>query len=180
MRQQLPVFAAIVTAAALVVACSGGGGDAPTEPVAAAQNTLTIALANIQAIQDCDGIEGDGDFTFTVFAYLENKSHTKIYEASPNLAPGARHTVARTSTYVIPASDGDTFLRVRFQGTEWDKSILGTTYADDRLAGELAEKQHTYANGTWSELGVQTITLGTATPNDCLVRLTYTATASKS
>jgi hypothetical protein len=176
MRHTLPVLATVISAA-LVAAC-GGAADGPTSPPAG--TTLTIDFANIQIVEDCDGIEGDGDFTFTVETVQKNQAARRVYEASPNLGPGARQTLARTSTYEIPASDGETHVTVRFQGTEWDRSILGVTYADTRLAGDIGQKQHTFSNGMWSNLGVQTITLGSATPADCMVRLTYTAQASTS
>lgn len=176
MRRTLPVLAAVVSTG-LLAAC-GGAVDALTSPDAG--STLTIDFANIHIIQDCDGIEGDGDFTFTVETFQKNQAARRVYEGSPSLGPGARQTVGRSSTYDIPASDGDTHVTVRFQATEWDRSIVGVTYADDRLAGTAGQKQHTYTNGTWSDLGVQTITLGTATPADCMVRLTYTASAAKS
>lgn len=179
MRRSLPALATIVTAAFLA-GCGAAGADAPTSPPPAdGTTTLYLEFGGIDVIQDCDGIEGDGDFTFTLETFEKDKASTVVYEASPNLGPGTRHTVARTSTYLLPAT-GDTYVRVRFRATEWDKSIVGATYADARLPGESGQMQHTYFNGTWSNLGVQTITLGAATPNDCMVRMYYTASASRS
>jgi hypothetical protein len=173
MRHPLPALATLLTAAALVAACGGGGADASTGP--AADNQLVVELDWIDVIQDCDGIEGKGDFTFTLYAQQKNQPDVQIYKGSPTVGAGERFPLARVHTFVVPASDGDSYVNVGFEATEWDKNIFGTVYADSRLDDVREFVQHKLTNGTWSRLGTQTITLGTGTPNDCNVKLTYKA-----
>lgn len=58
----------ITTALFLTALAAGcGGGDGPTAPQSAPESapvrtTLILDFAYIEVIEDCDGIEGDGDF----------------------------------------------------------------------------------------------------------------------
>jgi hypothetical protein len=172
MRHPVPTLATIVTAAALVAGC-GGGTDAPTGP--AAPIALVIDFDYIDVIQDCDGVEGRGDFTFTLYARQKNFNDEQVWKVSRSLGPGERVIVGNARKFLIPAAEGDSFVDVGFEATEWDKNIFGTVYADSRLDGAYDLIQHKLTNGTWSRLGTQTITLGTRSLNDCQVRLTYAA-----
>ena len=164
-----------IAALCLAVFTAGcGGGDSPTEPPGkTAQTTLAISDAYIEVVDDCDGIEGDGDFKFWVEYSADGVSNV-VFNETINLGPrGKSRAIAPWSHTFDPASEP--FVYVTFRATELDKNIAGVEYADARLDGEIGSQRHRYVDGTWTVTGSRLISLGVP---GCLVRLYWTAEAS--
>ena len=175
MRLHSSVLRATLCLAALTVGCGGDGGDAPTSPAPApARTTLTLNLQFVEVIEDCDGIEGDGDFKLSVLVYSNIFPTDLIYRQTVNLGPGGRTPVLGKRSYTVPAVDS-VAIYVELQATELDKSITGEEYNDDRLDFAIAVLTHRYIDGVWSYLGPRELTLGSA---GCRVRLYWSAAAS--
>lgn len=158
--------------AALAAGC-GGGGDAPTAPPPA-RTTLTFDLGYIEVIEDCDGIEGDGDFLFDVWIYSRALTNDHVYSQSINLGPGGRTPVLGRRSYAVDALDG-LEIHVEFQAVELDKSIIGEEYNDERLAIAVTRSTYRFINGAWSNLGPRSISLGSS---GCRVKLYWSAEAA--
>ena len=167
-----------IAALCLAVLATGcGGSDSPTEPTPqptpAARTTLSISGAYIEVVDDCDGIEGDGDFVFWV-EYSPNGVSDVVFDQTINLPPGGKsRSITRWSHAFDPA--GDPFMYVTFRATELDKSITGTEYADARLDGAIGSHRYRYVDGAWTSTGPRAITLGVP---GCLVRLHWSAETS--
>jgi hypothetical protein len=168
----------IITALVLTaLAADCGGGDAPTapetaQPSAPERTTLILDFANIEVIEDCDGIEGDGDFQFQVYSG-QLPLPSLVFNQSVSLAPGAKTWILGRRSYAFEKTDRVEVI-VNFTAWEWDRDIFGGVYADERLAPAAGEVSHLLSNGGWSRLGTQSVTLGRS---GCLVRLFWTATA---
>jgi len=164
-----------ITTALLLTALAAGCGssDAPTAPESAPERTtLTLAFAHVEVLEDCDGIEGDGDFQFQVFSGLRPLADL-VYNESISLAPGAKTWILDRRSYTFDKTEGVDVI-VNFAAWEWDRDIFGNVYADERLSGESGEVSHLLSNREWSRRGTQSTTLGSS---GCLVRLFWTATA---
>jgi hypothetical protein len=157
--------------ATLAAGCGGGGGDAPTAP-APARTTLTIDLGSIEVIEDCDGVEGDGDFMFDVWVWSNGIMNDHVYSQTVNMGPG-KTPVLGGQSYSVNAIDG-VEINVEFQAVELDRSIIGEVWRDDRLAIAVTRYTHRFSNGGWSNLGPQSLTLGSS---GCRVRLHWSARA---
>lgn len=158
--------AALVLAA--LVGCGGAGGDAPTAP--APRPTLILDFGAIEVIEDCDGIEGDGDFDFQVAVNMGFRTD-EFYRELLNLGPGGKSRVLGRRSYELPPVIASS-VRVTFVASELDRSIVGQEYNDDRLSKVWADFSHEYRDGEWSGLGPRSITLGSS---GCLVKLSWTA-----
>ncbi len=134
---------------------------------------LQIDFGSIEAIKDCDGIEGDGDFSFKVTTNVSSGGSSTVYSKSVTLGEGGRTSAIGRKTYTVPATSGQQ-VTVEFEASERDKNIFGTKYNDSRLDNARNSIAHKFNNGTWSSLGPRSIELGSG---DCRVRLSYTANA---
>jgi hypothetical protein len=165
-------FIAIFCLVTLAAGC-GGGEDAPTAP-APARTTLTLDFTYVEVIEDCDGVEGDGDFNFEVLASPPGTGPWDIvYRETISLGPGGKSRTIGRRSYTIDATD-DAAVAVSFRASEMDQSIFGAVFADDRLDDAYAYIDHEFSNGAWSSLGPQSITLGSS---GCRVRLYWSAAA---
>ncbi len=161
----------IVAALCLAVLTAGCGGDSPTGPGPAPKTmTLTINFSSIQVIEDCDGIEGDGDFDFEVLASTPD-AITIVDRETITLGPGGKSRSLGRQSFTMDASVHP-HVDVSFRASELDKDIFGTVYADARLDHVLGSVDHVYSNGAWSHVGPQSIILGSS---GCRVRLDWTA-----
>ena len=63
---------------------------------------------------------------------------------------------------------------VKFICTEWDKDILGRTYADSRMDHKAVAFTHNFnSSGSWNDIS-GTRKLDTNPGSDCSTELTYT------
>jgi hypothetical protein len=175
MRRRRPQVRALIALclAALAAGCGGGGAAAPTAaPPALA--TLILDFSYVEVIEDCDGIEGDGDFHFGVATASTEFPIDVVYSEDISLGPGGKSRVLGRRSYTIDAINGK-LIHVEFNAAEFDETIFGDVYDDERLDHTSARVDHVFRNGTWSNLGPQSITLG---GSGCRVRLYWSAEAS--
>lgn len=178
----------LVAAAALALATAacGGGSDSPTEPSptpdptpgpppAPQQTTLTLDMHYVEVVgdNDCDGIEGDGDFFFQVMSGAAD-GVTVWFNRNIQLGPAGRTPTLGRRAITVDAEPGAT-VSVSIIASEWDKDILGNVYPDSRMEYESGVVKHVFDGTRWSNLGARSITLGSG---GCQVRLSWTATAS--
>ncbi len=163
---------------ALVGVAGCGGGKGPTDATPTTV-TLTLDFGAVTVIEDCDGIEGDGDFQFEVDVNVTGNPTTDVvYKRNVTLGPGGSTAIIGRHTYTIDLDAGapGVFPQVSvwFRAVEFDKNILGQTYNDSRLDNDGHGIAHTYNSDLkqWLDLGNESITLGEP---GCLVRLNYTA-----
>ena len=153
--------------------------DSPTgpseqnEPPPPATVTLQIDFTNIEVLEDCDGIEGDGDFRFTVTTSVSAGGGGSVYSGSPTLGNGARTSSLGRKEYIVPATDGQQ-VTVEFVASEQDRDIFGNVYNDDRMDNVRRTLEHKFNSGSWTPLGPQSILVGSGA---CRVRLNYVANA---
>lgn len=162
-------IAAALSLAALTAGC--GGGDGPTQPEQPAIRRQVFDFAWVEVIEDCDGVEGDGDFDFEVIVTPSNAGFDIVYSGTVSAAPGAQIRGMGLRSYSFEPT-GEAELTVRFTASELDRSIFGEVYPDTRLANASGSITHTYQDGGWTKRGQQMITLG---GGECMVRLRYTA-----
>jgi hypothetical protein len=158
---------------ALAAAC--GGVDGPTAPAqepAPERTTLVLDFAYIEVIDDCDGVEGDGDFEFRVRSGQQPFASV-VFNQSFSMAPGAKTWILDRRSFTFEKT-ARVEVVVNFAAWEWDRDIVGNVYNDERLSGLPAEVSHVLSIGGWSRLGTQSATLG---KSGCMVKLFWTATA---
>jgi hypothetical protein len=86
----------------------------------------------------------------------------------------------RSRTFSLPGRAGE-FARVEFRATEWDEQIVVIPPSvrwvrDDRMDDRSGSRSHGFANGAWSGLGNNSITLGVS---GCRARIDYRVTATR-
>jgi hypothetical protein len=165
-------LAMMICLAVLAGGCSEGGAgltEPEPEPEPEPVWTLMLDFPFIEVLEDCDGIEGDGEFDFVVRTVVAGGATTVLYDANPTLGPGGRTATIGRRAY--PVADGD-LVTVYFEASEWDRDIFGNVYHDSPLSGSLGATNHLFADGTSSRLGNRAITLGS---DGCRVRLHWTA-----
>ncbi len=160
---------AVLCLGALLAGCGGDGVTTPSDPHT---TTLNLDFGYITVEDDCDGIEGDGEFEFRVETY-ESPTETPevLLHQSVTLGPGGRSTLIGHRSYTVPDS-GDARRTVVFHASEFDKNIFGTTYRDERLNFASGSLTYFHTNGTWNTLGDHAITLGA---DGCRVTLRWRA-----
>lgn len=168
-----PLIAALCFAA---TAGCGGGDSGPTDPTPEPV-TLTLDFSYVEVLEDCDGVEGDGDFHFEVVVTPPGTGPSDVvYRESPALGPGGKSRVLGRRSYLIVPTD-DASVHVSFRASELDQSLFGEVYGDERLDDAYAFVRHDFNNDseTWSNLGPQSITHGSS---GCRVRLYWSAAGS--
>lgn len=166
---------AMLVAASFLAACGTVESTAPAPVVDPGPSTaqLQIDFGFVEAVKDCDGIEGDGDFAFKVTTNVSSGGSSTVFSQSVSLGEGGRTGAIGRKVYSVPATSGQQ-ITVQFEASERDKNIIGQTYNDSRLDNARNSIAHKFNSGTWSSLGPRSIELGSG---DCRVRLTYTANA---
>lgn len=165
--------------AALATGCGGGAESdgGPTAPPSPATVTLILDFHHIEVQEDCDGIEGDGDFAFRVKTdRFPPEAVDVVYDKSVSLGPGGKSEPLGRRSYTLSATERGERV-VEFGASEKDRNAFGTVYNDARLNFESGMLTHLYNNGTWNTLGDHSITLGSA---GCRVTLSWTASANAS
>jgi hypothetical protein len=166
----------------MLAAC--GGGESPTSPdptpsppppPAVARTTLTLDIKYIEVVgdNDCDGIEGDGDFHFQLTTG-DADGATLWYDKDIQLGPAGRTPALGRKASTFDAVPGAT-VQMSLVASEWDKDILGNVYPDSRLEYASAKAKYVFDGSRWPNLGARSITLGSG---GCQVRLSWTASAS--
>ena len=140
-------------------------------------NTISVYLGNFTAIKDCDGIEGAGDFKFTVQVLNENNVNlATAYTKSLTLSDPSSFLINLTKTFALPKQLGKKFT-IKLTCYEYDKSVFGVTYNDSRMNGAVASGVHSYNNdGTWSNTTPSSRSIEIGAGTDCNVRLHYSIT----
>lgn len=140
-------------------------------------NTISVYFGNFTAIKDCDGIEGAGEFKFTVQVLNENNGNlASAYTKSLTLSDPSSFLINLTKTFTLPKQLGKKFT-VKLTCYEYDKSIFGVTYNDSRMNGAVASGVHSYNNdGTWSGTTPSSRTITINPGSDCSVKLNYSIT----
>ena len=140
-------------------------------------NTISVYLGNFTAIKDCDGIEGAGDFKFTVQVLNENNVNlAAAYTKSLTLSDPSSFLINLTKTFTLPKQLGKKFT-IKLTCYEYDKSVFGVTYNDSRMNGAVASGVHSYNNdGTWSSTTPSSRSIEIGKGTDCNVRLHYSIT----
>lgn len=167
----------LIAALCLATAAGCGGGDpGPTAPTPGPV-TLTLDFSYVEVLEDCDGVEGDGDFHFEVIVTLPGIGPSDVvYRESPALGPGGKSKVIGRRSYLIDRT-GELSVHVSFRASEVDQSLFGEVYGDERLNDAYAFVRHDFNTDTetWSNLGPQSISLGSS---GCRVRLYWSAAGS--
>ncbi len=144
-------------------------------------SNITVTLIRFQAISDCDGIEGIGEFGFR--AYVSTPDGTVHGEAtsSVNLSDNEYENQLADVSLQLPQTQGREFT-VHFQSSEIDKDIFGTVYNDSRMDGLTIRQTHVYSNGLWTSPVAESTGLGGTYPTaiqlrngsgDCSAELHY-------
>jgi hypothetical protein len=195
---------ATVSATGLVTAVSTGSADISavysgqtgrrTLQIAPARFTLTLTAQSVTALATCDDVtQGltNGEFATRIIAVTPGGSQvtlsqTTAYPGDPddprghNLAVGASASINVTRAFTLDGAAGQ-FVRVQFNATEWDEQIVIIPPSirwihDNRLSNAGTTRTHSYATGTFSGLGPNTLTLGNSS---CGIRLNYSISAAK-
>ena len=165
-----------------------------TAQVSVARFRLSLAVQSVTALATCDDFtQGltSGEFAVRVRAIVTSGatstlSQTTGYPGDPdalrvhNLGAGESANLNANGSFVLEGRTGE-FLRVQFNATEWDEQIVLIPPSirwvrDSRLSDESTSRTHGFANGAFSGLGPNTLTLGNSS---CGIRLSYTLTATR-
>ncbi len=137
-------------------------------------NNIDIKLKSFYVIKDCDGIEGAGDFSFSV-QVLDSKGKvlTSYSGGSATLNDGESVNINKTLSIKLKREIGNKFM-IKFICSEWDKDILGNVYEDTRMNHKPISFTHNYnSSGSWSDIsGTRKLTLNPG--SDCSSELLYT------
>lgn len=129
--------------------------------------TVKVTLVRFQAVRDCDGIEGDGDFTFS--AAVRNRNGNTFPDSRVRqetiLGDGDYVNVLREVYFDVDWEQGEEFT-VSFTGSEADK-VFGSVRNDERMSGASNTRTHSYneATNTWSNNDPQSTGLGGRWPS---------------
>jgi hypothetical protein len=166
-----------------------------TLQVSAAMFRVSLTVQSVTALSTCDDVfQGltNGEFAARVLAVGSNgtqltMTQTTSYPGNPdnllvyNLSEGESQSfTAASETFTIRGEAGQS-LRVQFNATEWDQQIIvippSTRWVhDSRLDDASTSRTHSYANGTFSSLGPNTLTIGNSS---CGIRLNYSISATR-
>ncbi len=131
-------------------------------------DTITVTLIRFQAIKDCDGIEGDGDFSFRarVLDGQGKEIPRSRTSAEAALGDGAFHNREHEVAFRLPRRAASSFT-VELVASEWDQDVFGKKWRDSRMDQSTATRTHTFqpTSGTWSNLATSSTRLGGAYPS---------------
>jgi len=199
------VTVATVSATGLLTALKAGTADISatfsaqtgkrTLQVASAQFRINLTAQSVTALSTCDDVTQGltvGEFNTRVQTVRPGGA-VDVMEPTDGSYPGNPNnlftyelrddqvlTFNLSRTYQLPGETGQ-FVRVQFNATEWDTQIVIIPPSvrwirDSRMDDESSSRTHSYANGTFSGLGPNTLTLGSGS---CSIRLNYTIAATK-
>jgi thiol-activated cytolysin len=133
-------------------------------------NTITVNVKEFYVRKDCDGIEGDGEFSFR--ALVKNGSATEgDFRRSATLGDGGRVRLNEEVVFDAGRQVGNRF-SVTFYSTEWDKYVWGETFKDSRMNNRSSSKTHEFGSTGWSNVTTSDIRLVNGSQN-CQAELVY-------
>jgi hypothetical protein len=184
----------LLTGTADIAAAYQGRTGRVTAQVAAATFRIDVVVESVTALNTCDdftqglssgefavrvlGIETDGMQSSIVNSgsYPGNPDNLRAYQLGKNES----RTFNARRTFTVRGADGE-FVRLQLNATEWDEQVVVIPPSVRRVPdGDLnnrgASRSHSYANGTFSGLGPNTLTVGNSS---CGIRLNYTVSATR-
>ena len=179
-----------------IVAAYQGVTGRQTLAVGAAEWDVRVELSSLTAIETCDDFTQGLDsmeLAYKVSVVLANGQQSVLadtgYPGSPSgstlngavrLRQGQVVSLNQSRTFRLPGTSGQS-ARVEFRATEWDEEVVvippSTRWVRDNRMNDLSSaRSHGYANGSWSSLGNNSITLG---GSGCRVRIDYSVIATR-
>lgn len=133
-------------------------------------NTITVNVKEFYVRKDCDGIEGDGEFSFR--ALVRNGSTTEgDFRRSATLGDGGKVTLNEEVVFDASRLVGNRF-SITFYSSERDRDIFGNTFNDSRMNNRSSAKTHEFGSTGWSNLSTGDIRLVNGSQN-CQAELVY-------
>jgi hypothetical protein len=165
MRCKSTALGLILSASLLLVAACSDDEKSPTdpapEPQIVEQVEVTTTIVRFEALNDGDGIEGSGEFRFTVEVAGDKKSWERTVSSGNNVNLDWTTTERRTYRGTPVTTS------VGFWCSEIDKDITGREYNDGDMNFRSAEAEESVPAAEITNY----ITLGN---DECKVRLHYT------
>ena len=156
--------------------------------------TIEVLVESVTALDTCDDFTqglNSGEFAVRVLAIESDGSQTTMvntgsYPGNPdslrvyNLGRNESRTINARRTFTVPGSAGQ-FVRLQLSATEWDEQVVIIPPSvrwvpDGSLNNRSGSRTHSYANGSFSGLGPNTLTAGSGS---CGIRLNYTISATR-
>ncbi|MEF8795248.1 MAG: thiol-activated cytolysin family protein [Salinivenus sp.] len=135
------------------------------------RNTVTMTLDRFFVRKDCDGIEGDGEFSFR--AIVQNgPTREKDISRSGTLGDGQSISLNEEVVFDANRTPGYQFA-VTFYSTEKDRDLFTGAFNDSRMDNRRAVKRHEFTSSGWTNLnGGARIALVNGS-GDCRAELFY-------
>lgn len=118
-----------------------------TEPIREA--TVTVTLIRFQALKDCDGIEGFGDFFFEAYVTTPGGGIEGSTSGDRQLTDLEYWNHLEEVTFTVPEEQGSEFAVVFGSSEKDQKAFTGEVYNDERMDNAMHTASHTYINGVW-------------------------------
>ncbi|MGB3542039.1 hypothetical protein, partial [Rubrivirga sp.] len=156
--------------------------DGPPPPASA---TVTVDLASIRAVRDCDSGDNPGDFHFRVsFVDGRNQSIGSVVEIPAGrygsdgteantiqLDDGESFPLNESVSFTLPEQDGSAFT-VQFMMIEWESATARDAQADD--ASRLGTYE--FVDGRFRNIAGSQALVINPTSRTCQTRLEYSIT----
>ncbi len=114
------------------------------------RNTVTMTLDRFFVRKDCDGIEGDGEFSFR--AIVQNgPTREKDISRSGTLGDGESISLNEEVVFDANRTPGYQFA-VTFYSTETDRDLFTGAFPDSRMDNRRAVKRHKFTSSGWTNL----------------------------
>jgi len=165
MKSRSTVYGLILFLPLLILTACSEDEASPTAPDPGPQTIqlveVTTTIVRFEALNDGDGIEGAGEFRFTVDVPGDEKSWERT------LSSGNSSNLNWTTTYQQAYSGDPRKTYVRIHCSEIDKDITGREYNDGDMNLRFLEAEETVPSADITNY----MTLGNS---ECRVRLHYT------
>ena len=134
-------------------------------------NTVTMTLDRFFVRKDCDGVEGDGEFSFR--AIVQN-GPTREKDVSRSGTLGDGQSISLNEEVVFDANRVPGYqFAVTFYSTERDTNLFTGGFNDSRMDNRRAVKRHEFTSTGWANLnGGARIALVNGS-GDCRAELFY-------
>ncbi|MCC7043204.1 MAG: Ig-like domain-containing protein [Acidobacteria bacterium] len=188
------LLTSVAAGAVDITAVYQGRTGKATARVGTASYRFELVVESVTALDTCDDFTqglANGEFAVRALAVETDGGQTSLvntgsYPGNPdslrvfNLGRNESQPINARRTFTVPGRGGE-FVRLQFNATEWDEQIVvlppSTRWVPDGdMNNRSSSRTHTFANGTFNNLGPNTLTLGNSS---CGVRLNYTVTATR-